>query len=542
MRPVLLEHMNSTIPVIDLFAGPGGLGEGFSAFQSSAGDQNPFNIGLSVEKEASAVRTLKLRAFFRQFPPGEAPEKYYEFLAGNLGAQPEDQLYRSTDFQSEISNAEIEARQLTLGEDDSEIDAAINKALGKKKRNWVLIGGPPCQAYSLVGRSRNKGIKNYSAKKDHRNFLYREYLRVIAKFQPAVFVMENVKGLLSAKIDGNPIIDDMLTDLECPSKALGTGDKKTGYNIFSLVLDQSHVGTQGELFEEHPGKLAPRDYLIRSEDHGVPQGRHRIILLGVRTDKLSRKSPGILKVTTPSPTIHHAIGDLPKLRSGLSKGKDSLENWVKAITSNEKKLVKSVSSQGLAAVSSQLEKAFNKIRKSKLSREPRIKSPVKEKVLRSRAPELADWILDPRLHAICNHETRGHIASDLQRYLFCACYGEAAKAGERSTPKAEEFPNILKPNHANWTSGHFSDRFRVQARGKYGTTVTSHISKDGHYFIHYDPDQCRSLTVREAARIQTFPDNYYFVGNRTQQYVQVGNAVPPYLANQIAEVVYGLFR
>ena len=147
--------------MIDLFAGPGGLGEGFSAFQSSAGDQNPFKIGLSVEKEASAVRTLKLRAFFRQFPQGEAPEKYYEFLAGSLGAQPEDQLYQTPDFRSEVSNAEIEARQLTLGKDNSEIDAAIKKALGKKKRNWVLIGGPPCQAYSLVGRSRNKGIKNY---------------------------------------------------------------------------------------------------------------------------------------------------------------------------------------------------------------------------------------------------------------------------------------------------------------------------------------------------------------------------------------------
>jgi DNA (cytosine-5)-methyltransferase 1 len=136
------------------------------------------------------------------------------------------------------------------------------------------------------------------------------------------------------------------------------------------------------------------------------------------------------------------------------------------------------------------------------------------------------------------------MVSDLHRYLYLACYAEAS----RVSPTIRAFPAELLPEHENLKDRDedeedvFDDRFRVQVATKPATTITAHISKDGHYNIHPDPTQCRSLTVREAARIQTFPDNYFFEGSRTQQYKQVGNAVPPYLARQIARMVYELLN
>jgi DNA (cytosine-5)-methyltransferase 1 len=138
---------------------------------------------------------------------------------------------------------------------------------------------------------------------------------------------------------------------------------------------------------------------------------------------------------------------------------------------------------------------------------------------------------------LLNHSTRSHIRADLERYLFASAF---ASAHGRS-PALSDFPTTLLPDHENvdqaMGNGMFSDRFRVQIANSPATTVTSHISKDGHYYIHYDPAQCRSLTVREAARLQTFPDDYFFCGPRTSQYSQVGNAVPPRLASHIAGVV-----
>ena len=156
--------------------------------------------------------------------------------------------------------------------------------------------------------------------------------------------------------------------------------------------------------------------------------------------------------------------------------------------------------------------------------------------------DIREWFLDKRINGVCNHTARGHMGTDLHRYLFLAAFAEV----KGSSPKLSDFPHELLPNHVNAFEGvrnaKFADRFRVQMWDKPAKTITSHISKDGHYYIHPDPNQCRSLTVREAARLQTFPDNYFFCGPRTSQYVQVGNAVPPLLAKRISKSVLKLFK
>jgi DNA (cytosine-5)-methyltransferase 1 len=151
--------------------------------------------------------------------------------------------------------------------------------------------------------------------------------------------------------------------------------------------------------------------------------------------------------------------------------------------------------------------------------------------------------MDRQLGGVCNHTTRGHMETDLYRYMYAACFADL----HGKSPSLQNFPTDLLPDHGNVdraleSGSNFSDRFRVQVATRPSTTIVSHISKDGHYYIHPDPMQCRSLTVREAARLQTFPDNYFFCGPRTVQYIQVGNAVPPLLAKQIAEIVLTVLK
>lgn len=511
------------IKVIDLFAGPGGLGEGFTAFKTENG-KLPFSIIASVEKEASAHRTLTLRSFYRKFKKNCVPNEYYQYIQGEITRETLFSLYPK---ESEAALEETLQEPKSLGTDNLEIHSTIKQRLGKEEEFRVVIGGPPCQAYSLAGRAKNMNDQKYNAKEDIRNFLYKEYLNILCIVNPQVFVMENVKGILSSSIDGEKLFPRIINDLQNPSKAINNLDG-ANYKIYSLV--------KPALDPLNPYYKDTSDFVIKSEAYGIPQSRHRVILLGVRED--IKKIPSTLIPTEPV-NIEQVIGDLPRLRSGLSKNDDTTENWNEIISEFIKSMPKQLSQLKFKDVAQRVtgfksEQLLNLTRGALVYKDGKLK--------KSKLPKtLHDWVLDPKLKSILNHETRGHIVEDLRRYLFCTAFAQEYSERENPNPKSHEFPDFLAPDHKNWKSGKFTDRFRVQAKGKYATTITCHISKDGHYFIHYDPLQCRSITVREAARIQTFPDNYFFEGNRTQQYVQVGNAVPSYLANQISKIVYELF-
>jgi len=504
------------INVIDLFAGPGGLGEGFFSYESNTG-KFPFQSLCSVEMDQHAYSTLTLRSFYRKIIQNqlEIPVEYYKYIDGDL-AEPCN--VRTKKLWVE---AQKETINLELGK-DLEKDLSIFKNI--KSRNvkslddnpTILIGGPPCQAYSLVGRARNKGKKDYVPENDHRHFLYLEYLKIMKLFSPEVFVMENVKGMLSSKINGGAVFNQIIDDLE------SCGD---GYSLFSLKTGDRFI----------KGKSNPRDFILNSEDYGVPQCRHRVIILGI---KKSYKKLNTIDSLDPQNqvTVESAISNLPAIRSIFSNRSkyyksNTINNWKLNLEENIGNLLLNDPSIPRSLVK-ELKKSLKSISKSTLKE----KNEGNYSYL-TKDTEYEKFVFDSNDKKITFHEARPHMDSDLQRYFYCSVYRKVN--GTNAT--ASSFPSSLAPAHKNWNSGKFVDRFKVQGYDSPSSTITSHISKDGHYFIHPDPNQCRSLSVREAARLQSFPDSYIFMGKRTNQFHQVGNAVPPLLASKIANLVFGLF-
>jgi DNA (cytosine-5)-methyltransferase 1 len=495
-----------SIPVIDLFAGPGGLGEGFAA--ATTRNRPAFHLKLSVECDPFAHQTLTLRAFCREFTSAgkRLPGAYARHLRGELSRA---ELFAA--HPREAAAAFHEACLARMGDPagDSTIDGCLSllRKQGVDFRKGVMIGGPPCQAYSLVGRSRMSRARasgEYREQDDGRHVLYRQYLRLIEDLTPAVFVMENVRGILSSQYEGRPIFGQILDDLS-----------GAGYDLHALGARSSE-----ELFGT---EVDPRNYLLTASDHGVPQRRARVFVIGTRKDLHVRT----LALTAPragnaAKCVKDAIGDLPALRSGLSTD-DSADEWKRCVRKAADRLSTELSRSmsDVAGVLARIASAD------------------------SRLPSDRSATMGSSKAVIVNHETRGHIAEDLERYLFYAAWGAIRKC----SPTLFDLPKRILPDHQNVRDAQragslddvaFADRFRVQLAHEPSTTITSHISKDGHYFIHPDPRQCRSLTVREAARLQTFPDNYLFCGPRTEQYKQVGNAVPPMLARQIAQAIQAL--
>jgi len=493
------------IPIIDIFAGPGGLNEGFSQIRDVRG-RPVFCTVASIECEEWAHRTLELRALFRRLRNEGDTANYYRYVREEITR--EELFAKSLDHGKA---AKEEAVLATLGESDArnlEIEKKIASALAASGSDeCILIGGPPCQAYSLVGRARRAREDIEVFESDHKHFLYREYLRIVRRFRPAVFLMENVTGLLSAKHGGSKMFEMICADL-----------RGAGYTLHSVNTPEARL----ELDD-------PRHFVVHSEEFNVPQSRARVFILGLRAD-LGLKASTLIRPKGDPVTVANVLGDLPKIRSRLSKEEDSMENWRAAIGQ-----LRTYQFDGL-------EERFRESLFDRLDSLPWSYALGRRQLAKGKElPErLSEWYSDPDCPVLMNHNSRGHMKKDLMRYFFWSHY--ASHYGR--SPTLSDVPHFMRPAHENVTGDAknlpFGDRFRVQLRSKPATTVVSHIAKDGHYYIHYEPKQCRSLSVREAARLQTFPDNYFFEGAVTDQYRQVGNAVPPYLASQIAKVVHSV--
>lgn len=499
---------SASIPVVDIFAGAGGLGEGFDAFE----DGGRFHVALSAEMDRHAVKTLRTRAFYRSFPPGEAPRSYYDYVKGQRDAPWTDETRHLWDA------AGLRACQLELGRVDHDLYlderiAGIAKDADRRGLPWVLVGGPPCQAFSLVGRARNRGIADYVPEKDGRHFLYQHYLHILSRHRPAAFVLENVKGMLSSQVGGEHIFKEIFEQLQLPG-----GRNGPRYRIEPLV-------------QRAVGDWQPKDFIVRGEHLGLPQSRHRVILIGMLEDA-GKIMP--LDQQAPSNTLWQMLEGMPAVRSNSTT--EMFTSWRKFAARNLSEC---------ARYAGEVDSETARVLRS-------LVPIVRDGIELDTGGQWVSWsnpklpahlrhlMQDRRLKGVIQHETRPHMTTDLLRYAYASAF---ASVHDYSPRGAAEFPAELHPEHKSWLkSSHFVDRFKVQRKDRPSSTITSHLAKDGHYFIHPDPTQMRSLTVREAARLQTFPDNFFFEGPAGAQRKQVGNAVPPWLGHQVASVLSGALR
>ena len=299
--------MTRAFAVVDLFAGAGGLGEGFASFRDGAGRQR-YRLEMSVERDPAACETLRLRGFLRQFRGG-FPDDYYSFLNGEA---PEPEWAIRFPRRWERASREVVCRELGPRGGTRALFGRMEDIRSRYGGDTVLIGGPPCQAYSLVGRGRNAGRGDYDPDTDTRLVLYREFARVLRTLNPAAFVMENVKGILSASRWGRPVFQDVVGQLESAG---------SGYKLFPLSPRAHELDARD-----------PKRFIVRAEDHGIPQARHRVILVGLRSDVVSARGGSLLNLQdlTPCATSGVLTG-MPRQRSRLSRGFDSPALWSKTV-------------------------------------------------------------------------------------------------------------------------------------------------------------------------------------------------------------------
>lgn len=404
---------------IDLFAGAGGLSEGFI--------REDFRPLAHVEMNKEACDTLKTRLAFHHLKEIRNTSRYFSYLKNEISRESLWSEVPENLMQSVINN-EISGKSI------DQIFKQIDRQLYQKKVD-VIIGGPPCQAYSLVGRSRDpKGMKW-----DKRNFLFRYYAQFLLRYQPKYFVFENVLGLLTA------------------------GNKK-------------YLNEMIQLFEAI-GYSVAEPKVLNAEDYGVLQKRRRVIIIGRRGNR-KFEFPELITETNNYQVKRDLFFDLPHLKPGQ-------ELHVAQYT-----------------------------------------KPINEYLQRTTTRNGVDFVTQ--------HITRQHNDRDLE--IYSIAINKWLNGKQRL--KYSEVPKHLQ-THKNIEA--FLDRYKVIDPTGHSHTVVAHIAKDGHYYIYPDPKQVRSISVREAARIQSFPDDYFFEGGRTAAFKQIGNAVPPLMAQAIAKKITQLF-
>ena len=405
---------------IDLFAGAGGLSEGFTRMG--------FTPIAHVEMNKDACDTLRTRAVFHWLRENGKENIYYNYLKSEN--RDKDFFWKENGVPQHVVDSVInkEISKETL----SEIFELIDSILGDKNVD-VVIGGPPCQAYSVAGRAR----KNMDG--DPRNFLYQYYIKFLKKYRPKMFVFENVPGILSAK--NGEYLDKIFEAV-----------RNAGYEL--------SLPTNSQKF-------------LNSKNFGVLQDRKRVIIVGWRKE-LALSYPDF-EITEPKfKILKDLFADLPELKNG--------EGTMNAV---------------------------------------KYKKPTTEYLKQSKIRGEIDFVTQ--------HIARPNNENDLEIYRMAV---EEMNQGKRLN--YAKLPERLI-RHKNTSS--FTNRFQVVNGDGISHTVVAHIAMDGHYYIHPDIKQNRSITIREAARIQSFPDDYFFEGSRTAVFKQIGNAVPPLMAEKIARKI-----